>query len=90
MNEVAAMNDAVLDGGWDGDWFVRAYDAQSNPIGSKSCEEGQIYIEPQGFFSHLIPDIMLNLVRFLLIHLDIKRMPVSSATTTHGSLVQRL
>ena len=49
MKEVAAMNDAVLDGGWDGDWFVRAYDAQSNPIGSKSCEEGQIYIEPQGF-----------------------------------------
>lgn len=49
MKEVAAMNDAVLDGGWDGDWFVRAYDAYGKKIGSKECEEGQIYIEPQGF-----------------------------------------
>ncbi|MCD7765036.1 MAG: glycosyl transferase, partial [Lachnospiraceae bacterium] len=47
--EVQAMNDAVLDAGWDGEWFVRAYDANSNKVGSKECEEGQIYIEPQGF-----------------------------------------
>ena len=46
--EVEKMTAAVLDGGWDGDWFVRAYDAYSKPIGSKVCEEGQIYIEPQG------------------------------------------
>ncbi|MCR4798590.1 MAG: glycosyl transferase [Lachnospiraceae bacterium] len=42
------MTDAIEDAGWDGQWFVRAYDASSNPVGSKSCEEGQIYIEPQG------------------------------------------
>ena len=42
-------NRAVLADGWDGEWFVRAYDAQSNKVGSKECEEGQIYIEPQGF-----------------------------------------
>ncbi len=48
-NEVAVMYDAVLKDGWDGDWFVRAYDAYSNKVGSKECEEGQIYIEPQGF-----------------------------------------
>jgi len=47
--EVAAMYDAILDAGWDGEWFVRAYDANSNKVGSKECEEGQIYIEPQGF-----------------------------------------
>ncbi|MCC8046275.1 MAG: glycosyl transferase [Clostridiales bacterium] len=47
--EVQAMTDAVLDAGWDGEWFVRAYDANSNKVGSKECEEGQIYIEPQGF-----------------------------------------
>jgi len=47
--EVKKMYDAVLDGGWDGEWFVRAYDAQSRKVGSKECEEGQIYIEPQGF-----------------------------------------
>ena len=47
--EVAVMYDAVLRDGWDGDWFVRAYDAHSHKVGSKECEEGQIYIEPQGF-----------------------------------------
>ena len=46
--EIALMEEAVLDAGWDGDWFVRAYDAFSNPVGSKVCEEGQIFIEPQG------------------------------------------
>ncbi|MGN1141935.1 MAG: GH36-type glycosyl hydrolase domain-containing protein [Oliverpabstia sp.] len=48
-SEVKKVYDAVLDAGWDGDWFVRAYDAFGNKIGSKECEEGQIYIEPQGF-----------------------------------------
>ena len=48
-NEVKKVYDAVLDAGWDGDWFVRAYDAFGNKVGSKECEEGQIYIEPQGF-----------------------------------------
>ena len=47
--EVQAMYDAILKDGWDGDWFVRAYDAYSHKVGSKECREGQIYIEPQGF-----------------------------------------
>ncbi|MBQ7358581.1 MAG: glycosyl transferase [Lachnospiraceae bacterium] len=47
--EVEIMYDAILKDGWDGDWFVRAYDAYSQKIGSKECEEGQIFIEPQGF-----------------------------------------
>lgn len=47
--EVAAMNEAILKDGWDGSWFIRAYDAYSHKVGSKECEEGQIYIEPQGF-----------------------------------------
>ena len=47
--EVAAMNEALLDAGWDGEWFVRAYDAYGNKVGSKECEEGQIFIESQGF-----------------------------------------
>ncbi len=47
--EVAEMYDTILTSGWDGDWFVRAYDSYSNKVGSKECEEGQIYIEPQGF-----------------------------------------
>lgn len=47
--QAAEMYDTILDSGWDGEWFVRAYDAYSHKVGSKECEEGQIYIEPQGF-----------------------------------------
>lgn len=49
QKEVDAMYQAVLASGWDGNWFLRAYDAQSRKIGSRECEEGQIFIEPQGF-----------------------------------------
>ena len=49
--EVQKMYDAVLKDGWDGDWFVRAYDAYGKKIGSKECEEGQIFIESNGFCS---------------------------------------
>ena len=46
---VAAMEDAILKGGgWDGAWFRRAYDAEGHVVGGKECEEGQIFIEPQG------------------------------------------
>ena len=48
LAEVAKMEDAINKDGWDGEWFVRAYDAYSHKVGSKECEEGQIYIEPQG------------------------------------------
>ena len=34
---------------WDGDWYVRAYDARSRPVGSRSCEEGQIFVESQAW-----------------------------------------
>ena len=43
------MERAILSDGWDGEWFVRAYDAFGHKVGSRECEEGQIYIEPQGF-----------------------------------------
>ena len=49
--EVQVMYDAVLKDGWDGEWFVRAYDAYSHKIGSNECEEGKIYIESNGFCS---------------------------------------
>ena len=44
-----AMTTVVLDHGWDGDWFLRAYDFFGNKVGSHECDEGKIYIEPQGF-----------------------------------------
>jgi cellobiose phosphorylase len=34
--------------GWDGAWFRRAYDNDSQPVGSADCPEGKIFIEPQG------------------------------------------
>ena len=48
-DEVATMTKALLSDGWDGKWFVRAYDANSKKVGSDECEEGKIFIEPQGF-----------------------------------------
>ena len=45
---VARMERTVLDAGWDGAWFRRAYDAFGHVVGGKECEEGQIFIEPQG------------------------------------------
>ena len=46
---IADMEKAVLQHGWDGEWFLRAYDAFGNKVGSAECEEGRIFIEPQGF-----------------------------------------
>ena len=43
------MADTIETHGWDGEWFLRAYDAYGNKVGSRECEEGQIFIEPQGF-----------------------------------------
>ncbi len=45
---VAAMVETVKGPGWDGEWFVRAYDAFGGIVGSKECDEGRIFIEPQG------------------------------------------
>ncbi len=48
-DEVRKMERAILDHGWDGEWFLRAYDFYGNKIGSKENDEGRIFIEPQGF-----------------------------------------
>ena len=45
---IDAVEQAALTAGWDGAWFRRAYDAFGNPVGSRKCTEGQIFIEPQG------------------------------------------
>lgn len=58
MNAVDQMYDTILDAGWDGEWFLRAYDAFGEKVGSKECEEGQIYIEPQGFC--VLADVGVN------------------------------
>ena len=46
---VDKMKTAVDQHGWDGKWFLRAYDFFGNKVGTHENEEGKIFIEPQGF-----------------------------------------
>jgi len=48
LKAVEQVEAAVLDAGWDGEWFRRAFDAYGHVVGGRECEEGQIFIEPQG------------------------------------------
>jgi cellobiose phosphorylase len=43
------IKEAVEEHGWDGEWFLRAYDNYGTKVGSKKCEEGKIFIEPQAW-----------------------------------------
>ncbi|NLO38039.1 MAG: glycosyl transferase, partial [Ruminiclostridium sp.] len=49
QRHIDQMIETTLMFGFDGEWFLRAYDHYGNKIGSHECEEGQIFIEPQGF-----------------------------------------
>jgi cellobiose phosphorylase len=49
LGEVEKMREAILRDGWDGEWFLRAYDFFGNKVGSKENEDGKIFIESQGW-----------------------------------------
>jgi cellobiose phosphorylase len=49
LKAAARMEETVLAQGWDGEWFLRAYDDSGRKVGSRECDEGKIFIEPQGF-----------------------------------------
>jgi cellobiose phosphorylase len=49
QSHVDAMIEAVKKHGWDGEWFLRAYDYYGDKIGSNECEEGKIFIESNGW-----------------------------------------
>ncbi len=49
QKHVDAMIEAVKKDGWDGEWYLRAYDFYGKKIGSKENKEGQIFIESQGW-----------------------------------------
>lgn len=51
QKHVDDMVEAIKKFGWDGEWFLRAYDYFGNKIGSKENEEGQIFIESNGWCS---------------------------------------
>ncbi|CDG34952.1 MAG: glycosyl transferase [Hungateiclostridium thermocellum] len=49
QQHIDAMKEAILKYGYDGEWFLRAYDDFGRKVGSKENEEGKIFIESQGF-----------------------------------------
>jgi cellobiose phosphorylase len=49
VKHVDRMKSAVDEHGWDGKWFLRAYDFFGKKVGTHENAEGQIFIEPQGF-----------------------------------------
>jgi cellobiose phosphorylase len=49
QSHVDAMTESIKKHGWDGEWFLRAYDYFGNKIGSKENEEGKIFIESNGW-----------------------------------------
>ena len=49
QRHVDEMVEAVKRDGWDGEWYLRAYDYYGRKIGSKENDEGKIFIESQGW-----------------------------------------
>ena len=47
--EADRMEAIIREHGWDGEWFLRAYDDFGRKVGSRECDEGKIFIETQGF-----------------------------------------
>jgi cellobiose phosphorylase len=51
VEHIDRMIATVKQHGWDGEWFLRAYDDSSAKVGSHECDDGKIFIETQGFCS---------------------------------------
>jgi cellobiose phosphorylase len=49
QHAIDEMVAAVKKDGWDGEWYLRAYDFFGNKIGSHECDEAKIFIESQGW-----------------------------------------
>jgi len=46
---VQKMVESIKKHGWDGDWFIRAYDFHGHKVGSNENDEAKIFIESQGW-----------------------------------------
>ncbi len=46
---IAAMRETILEHGWDGEWYLRAYDDFGHKVGSRECTDGKIFIESNGY-----------------------------------------
>lgn len=51
QKHIDTMVEAVKNHGWDGEWYLRAYDYYGKKIGSNENEESKIFIESQGWCS---------------------------------------
>ncbi|MFC2124011.1 GH36-type glycosyl hydrolase domain-containing protein [Bacteroidota bacterium] len=49
QKHVDTMVETINQHGWDGKWYIRAYDFFGKKVGSDENEEGKIFIESQGF-----------------------------------------
>lgn len=49
VEEAEHMRKIICLHGWDGEWFLRAYDALGRKVGSSENDEGKIFIESQGW-----------------------------------------
>ncbi len=77
------MTQKVEEHGWDGEWFLRAYDHFGAKVGSRECEEGRIYIEPQGVC--VMAGIGLNNGRAILALDSVKKY----LATKHGIVLHQ-
>ncbi len=83
LAEAAKMEKTVYKHGWDGKWFVRAYDDFGRPVGSKVCGEGKIFIESQGMC--IMAGIGLNDGKAKLALESVKK----HLATKHGIVLQQ-
>ena len=49
QTQIDLMVESIKNNGWDGEWFIRAYDFYGAKVGSKENEEAKIFIESQGW-----------------------------------------
>ncbi|MBN2190651.1 MAG: glycosyl transferase [Candidatus Aureabacteria bacterium] len=49
LNIAETIKKRVNTSGWDGSWYIRAYDDNQKPVGSKINREGKIFLETQGW-----------------------------------------
>ena len=47
--EMAKLDKNLEDYAWDGEWYLRAYRYDGQKFGSKECEEGKIFMNPQSW-----------------------------------------
>jgi len=43
----ATLGENIEKHAWDGDWYIRAYSEEGRVFGSKTCEEGSLWLNPQ-------------------------------------------